>query len=150
MRDASIESGKEKTEMILSPPSVEAQDSPFPRDINRSTFSKFLRFTPEAKAFLIDKTGAFTEQLILNAVADAEESGLDIVSAKNVELAIDKHHPIPRSRVRKFAGIFGGVLLGAGISALVSMLMAGHMTEIGSILAFSLSVAGAFLIALDN
>lgn len=150
MRDPSIESGKEKTGMVLPPPGIEAQESPFPRDIDRGVFSKFLRFTPEAKAYLVDKLRAFAEQLILSSEANAEENGLDIVSAKNVEIVLDRHHPAPRSRFKKFASIFGGILLGAGISALVSMLMARQVTEIGSILAFSLSVVGAFLIALDN
>ncbi|HKH44911.1 MAG TPA: hypothetical protein VKM72_09650 [Thermoanaerobaculia bacterium] len=150
MRDTSIESGKERTEITLSPPGAEPEDSPFPKDINRSIFSRFNRFTPEAKAYFVDKLRGITEQLIMNSVANAEEDGLDSVSAINVERALLKNHPAPRSRFRKFAGVFGGILLGAGISALVSMLMTGEVTEIGTTLAFALSVVGAFLIALDN
>jgi hypothetical protein len=153
MRDALIESEKEKAQTSLfSPgaPGVEIQESPFPKDISRGVFSRFATFTPEAKAYFVDKLRIFTEQLIVNSSANAEENGLDIVSAKNVELALNRYFPAPRSRARKFAAIFGGILLGAGISALVSMLIARQVTEIGAILSFLLSVTGAFLIALDN
>jgi histone H3/H4 len=150
MRDTSIGSEKERPEINLSAPSVEIQDLPFPRYVNRTIFDKFAKFTPEAKAYLEQKLLAYTEQLIMNSEANAKESGLDNVSAKNVELALTKHHPVTRSRFRRFAGILGGILLGAGLSALISMLMAQQITEIGSILTFALSVPGAFLIALDN
>jgi hypothetical protein len=149
MRDTTIDSGKEPTQLILGSPGTE-QESPFPKYIDRNAFSKFIRFTPEAKAFLLEKLRSFTEQLILNSSAHAEEIGLDIVSAKNVEITLEKFHPAPPSRFRKFAGIFGGILLGAGISALVSMLLASQVTATGSILAFVLSVIGTFLIALDK
>ena len=56
---------------------------------------------------------------------------------------------VRRSRFKQFADIFGGVLLGAGISALVSMLL-GQVTKTGWILVFALTAAGSFLITLDD
>lgn len=150
MRDTTIESGKEKGEISLAPSGVDLQESPFPRYISRNVFNKFANFTPEAKTFFADKLRAFAEQLIQNSGANAEEQGLDIVSAKNVELALHLQQPPPRSRFRKFAGVFGGILLGAGVSVLLSMLLTEKATMIGSVLAFGLSVVGAFLIALDK
>jgi histone H3/H4 len=149
MRDTSIEPGKERTQMSVLTPGIEPQESPFPKDIDRSVLARFAKFTPEARAYFVDKLRAFAEQLIINSGASAEENGLDTVSAKNVELALSKFHPAPRSRSRRFASLLGGILLGAGISALVSMLIARQVTEVGSILAFILSIVGTFLIAFD-
>lgn len=148
MRDTSVGSEKERSNMSLSTSGVEIQESPFPKAINRTIFEKFLNFTPEAKAFVIDRIGAYTEQLIVNAEASAGD--LDIVNAKNVRLAVDMQHPSPRNRSRKFAGIFGGIFLGAGLSTLISMLMGGKISDIVLILAFGLGIVGAFLVALDN
>jgi hypothetical protein len=148
MRNTSVGSEKERSNMNLSASGIEIQESPFPKAINRTIFEKFLEFTPEAKAFVTDKVGAYTEQLIVNAEASAAD--LDIVNTKNVKLALDMQHPLPRSRSRKFAGIFGGIFLGAGLSTLISMLTGGQISDIGLILAFGLGIVGAFLVAFDN
>src|SRR5262245_3266987 len=112
MRDSSIESEKERTELTLLPTGIEVQESPFPRDISRSVFHTFAKFSPEAKSYLVDKLRAVAEQLIINSSANAAESGLDVVSAKNVEIALSRHYPAPRSRPKKFGALLGGVFLG--------------------------------------
>ena len=88
--------------------------------------------------------------MIYISAANAKEGHLDSVSALHVERATTTHQPAPNSRFKKLAGIFGGLLLGAGISALVAMLMDNEVTAIGAALSFALGVAGTLLIDLIN
>ncbi len=150
MRNASIDSNKERAELVLTAPGVEPQESLFPTEIDRVVLPKYRKFTPEAKARLHDYLRDRAEQVIQISVANAKENRLDTVSAMHVEFATTTHHPAPVKRFKKLAGIFGGVLLGAGISALISMLMESNVTPIGSTLALALGVVGTFLIDFEK
>ena len=105
-------------------------------------------FSPPAFSALKSKIGQHLTDLINESIKVSKRYRADTVSAAHVERASEY---LVTSTSRKFyrhLGTVGGILLGAALSNILAMTLAGQYTGGGTILSAALGICGAFMIAL--
>ena len=89
----------------------------------------------------------YTAQLITESAKTAKRHKTDTVSASHVEHSSQFLVSSTSNKVYKHFGTFGGILLGAGISNLLSMITTNQFNVAGIAISVSLTGLGAFLVA---
>nr|VFJ45837.1 MAG: hypothetical protein BECKFW1821A_GA0114235_101121 [Candidatus Kentron sp. FW] len=105
-------------------------------------------FSPPAFKTLEIKIGEYVSELVNESVKVSKRYRADTVSAAHVERASEYLVANTSRRVYRHLGTIGGVLLGAAISNILAMSLAGQYTGEGAISSTVLGVIGAFMIAL--
>ena len=101
-------------------------------------------FSRKAKLLLGEKIRSYADQLVATSLVAAR--GLDSVSAKQVADASGFLSQAEKTDPNELAVALGGVLLGAGLSALVALLLSPRISTIVLIGTVVLCSAGSFLI----
>ena len=104
-------------------------------------------FSPAALTAYKAKTTDYMEELFTESFKAARRQEADVISAAHVVAAADRLVSRPTSRKMQRFGMLGGVLLGVGLSQLVSMAATGQFTAVGTLLACASGIVGAFAIA---
>ena len=105
-------------------------------------------FSPPAFNLLKAKIAQHVTELVNESVKVSKRHRADTVSAAHVERASEYLVASTSRRVYRHLGTVGGILLGAALSNILAMTLAGQYTGGGTILSASLGVVGAFMIAL--
>ncbi len=90
----------------------------------------------------------FIAELIAESRRVAQRYRADTVSAAHVERAGEYLVTSSTRRLFRHLGTVGGILLGAGLSTLLSMATSETFARLPTLLAMSIGVVGAFLVAL--
>jgi hypothetical protein len=147
---ANLDQGRSERES-LSIYDLIPDEPAFLKEIGRTWADVYRRsFSSEAQLVLVDKVRAHIEQLIARSSTFAQQAQSDNVSASNVERASDSMGTHVRGKLNKISVVFGGVLLGAGLSSFVSILLSPpQASPTALIVTFTLCAAGSFLVGLD-
>jgi hypothetical protein len=105
-------------------------------------------FSPPAFATLKDKIGQYVIELVNESINVSKRHRADIVSSAYVERASEYLVSSTTGRLYRHLGTVGGILLGAALSNILAMTLAGRYTGGGTILSAALGIGGAFMIAL--
>ena len=105
-------------------------------------------FSPPAFRTLKEKIAQHINELINESVKVSNRHRADTVSAAHVERASEYLVTSTSRRVYRHLGTVGGILLGAALSNILAMTIAGQYTGGGTIVSASLGIVGAFMIAL--
>jgi len=105
-------------------------------------------FSPPAFGTLKAKIAQHVTELINESIKVSKRHRADTVSAAHVERASDYLVSSTSRRVYRHLGTVGGILLGAALSNILAMTLAGQYTGVGTILSATLGIGGAFMIAL--
>jgi hypothetical protein len=105
-------------------------------------------FSPAAFALLRSKIAQHISELVDESVKVSKRHRADTVSAAHVERASEYLVSSTTRRFYRHLGTVGGVLLGAALSNILAMTLAGQYTGGGTILSATLGTVGAFMIAL--
>lgn len=87
-------------------------------------------------------------ELVNESVKVSKRHRADTVSAAHVERASEYLVTSTSRRIYRHLGTLGGILLGAALSNILAMTLAGQYTGGGTIVSASLGIVGAFMIAL--
>ena len=105
-------------------------------------------FSPPAFATLTDKVARYVIDLVNESVKVSKRHQADTVSAAHVERASEYLVSSTSNKIYRHLGTVGGVLLGAALSNILAMSLAGQYSGAGTILSASLGIVGPFMIAL--
>ena len=105
-------------------------------------------FSPPAFDILKDKIAQHITELVNESVKVSKRHRADTVSAAHVERASEYLVTSTSRRIYRHLGTLGGILLGASLSNILAMTLAGQYTGGGTIVSASLGIVGAFMIAL--
>lgn len=105
-------------------------------------------FSPPAFRVLKAKVSEYVVELVNESVKVSRRHVADTVSAAHVERAAQYLVASTSHRLYKHLGTVGGILLGAALSNLLAMVLAGQYTGQGTILSAAFGITGAFLIAM--
>lgn len=105
-------------------------------------------FSPHAFGTLRSKISEFVVELVNESIKVSKRHRADTVSAAHVERAAEYLVSSTSRRFYRHLGTVGGILLGAALSNILAMTLAGQYTGGGTILSVALGVVGAFAIAL--
>lgn len=105
-------------------------------------------FSPAAFRTLKEKIAQHVTELVNGSVKVSKRHRADGVSASHVERASDYLVTSTSRRFYRHLGTVGGILLGAALSNILAMTLAGNYTGGGTIVSASLGIVGAFMIAL--
>ena len=94
------------------------------------------------------KIAQHVNELVNESVKVSKRHRADTVSAAHVERASEYLVSSASRRIYRHLGTVGGILLGAALSNILAMTLAGQYTGGGTILSATLGIVGAFLIAL--
>jgi len=106
-------------------------------------------FSPKAFERLKEKISEYSAQLITKSIKVARRRESETVSTKNVEQASQYLVSSTGSKLYRNIGTLGGILLGAGLSTFLSMVVAGVFTTSVVLIALSLTLVGMFMVALQ-
>lgn len=143
------EGGKSRSDREKLALHPSADDFPVARQMDSETVAKFLEFSDPAKATTRQLVLDYASKLIHAASTAKENVDGDNVSEANVLEAAYGLNRREGKGLKKLAGILGGLLLGTGLSTLVSVIQAEKFDRSGIILTAVTGVLGAFLIAVD-
>ncbi len=105
-------------------------------------------FSPPAFATLKAKVGQYVIELVSESVKVSKRHRADTVSSAHVERASEYLISSTSGRIYRHLGTVGGIFLGAALSNILAMTLAGQYTGGGTILSAALGIIGAFMIAL--
>lgn len=105
-------------------------------------------FSRHAFGTLRTKISEFVIELVNESIKVSKRHRADTVSAAHVERAAEYLVSSTSRRFFRHLGTVGGILLGAALSNILAMTLAGQYTGGGTILSVVLGVVGAFAIAL--
>jgi hypothetical protein len=105
-------------------------------------------FSAPAFSALKEKIGQHITELVNESVKVSKRHRADTVSAAHVERASEYLVTSTSRRIYRHLGTLGGILLGAALSNILAMTLAGQYTGGGTIVSASLGIVGAFMIAL--
>jgi hypothetical protein len=105
-------------------------------------------FSPAAFRLLKEKVGQHLHELVTESIKVSRGYQADTVSAAYVERASEYLVTSTNGRPVRHIGTVGGILLGAGLSTLLTMTIAGQFTKGGTLLSVVIGVIGAFMVAL--
>ena len=103
--------------------------------------------TPAFKA-LKERIGQYVIELVNESVKVSKRHRADTVSSAHVERASEYLVSSTSGRIYRHLGTVGGILMGAALSNILAMTLAGQYTGGGTILSSALGIVGAFMIAL--
>jgi len=103
---------------------------------------------PPAKTKLNERVLQFRTDLVAESVKVSGRRQADAVSAVDVERARENLASRTSHKIYRHLGALGGVLLGAALSKILDMGLAGQYSGEGTVLSASLGIIGAFMIAL--
>lgn len=104
-------------------------------------------FSEPAFARLREKVSEHVAQLISESIRVSKRHRADTVSTSDVEQASRHLVSSTSHKVFKHLGTVGGILLGAGVSNMLSMLTTNQFNITGIVLSFVLAVVGTFMVA---
>ena len=110
--------------------------------IDQTTFSSSAFIT------LKDKIGEYIENLINESVKTSQRHQADTVSSKHVEHAAEYLVAITSRRFFRHLGTVGGIILGASLSNILSMVGNDSFTSLGVLVSIVFLIAGVFMITL--
>ena len=105
-------------------------------------------FSPPAFATLKAEIGQYVIELVNESLKVSNRHRADTVSSTHVERASEYLVSSTTGRIYRHLGTVGGILLGAALSNILAMTLAGQYTGGGTILSAALGIVGAFMIAL--
>ena len=105
-------------------------------------------FSAAAFSVLRAIVSGFIAELIAESRRVAQRYRADTVSAAHVERASEYLVASTTRRIFRHLGTVGGVLLGAGLSTILSMATAETFPRVPTLLAAGIGLVGAFMIAL--
>jgi hypothetical protein len=97
---------------------------------------------------LSQRVDSYIEDLADESAKISRRYQADLISAVHVEKAAEHLLSGSASKAYRHAGTIGGILLGVGLSTMVSVVLANNVTVTGLILSCSFSVIGTLLVAL--
>ena len=112
------------------------------QDIDQTPFteSAFLRFKENISSYI--------SQLFVESIKTARRHHSETVSTSDVERANQYLVSSASHKIYRHLGTIGGILLGAGVSNLLSMVTTNQFNLNGIIVTVVLAVIGSFLVAL--
>lgn len=105
-------------------------------------------FSPPAFSALKGKISEYVVELVNESIRVSKRHVADTVSAAHVERAAEYLVSSTSRRIYRHLGTVGGILLGAALSNILAITLAGQYTGGGTIVSAVLGIAGAFMIAL--
>lgn len=105
-------------------------------------------FSPQAFSTLKAKIAQHMTELVNESIKVSKRHRADTVSAAHVERASEYLVSSTSRSIYRHLGTVGGILLGAALSNILAMTLAGQYTGGGTILSAALGMIGAFMIAL--
>lgn len=105
-------------------------------------------FSPPAFGTLKAKISEYVVELLNESIKVSKRHRADTVSAAHVERAAEYLVSSTSRRFYRHLGTVGGILLGAALSNILAMTLAGQYTGGGTILSVAFGIIGAFMIAL--
>jgi len=143
------------TDTNVPPTAVEAEREFSIEDLQRAMSEAerkldevdIVSFSPAAVSMLKGKIEQFIVDLFDESIRIAKRRQADTVSWSHVKRASDNLVSLSRARAEDQLGTLGGTLLGAGVSAMVLLIIGGSATVSGIGTALVASLAGAGLIA---
>lgn len=105
-------------------------------------------FSPPAFATLKFKVAEYISDLVNESIKVSQRHQSDTVSSAHVERASEYLVSSTSRRLFRHVGTVGGILLGASLSNLLTMTIAGQYTAFGTLVSSGLGIVGAFLVAL--
>lgn len=105
-------------------------------------------FSPPAFATLKGKISEYVVELVNESIKVSKRHVADTVSAAHVDRAAEYLVSSTSRRIYRHLGTVGGILLGAALSNILAMTLAGQYTGGGTIVSAALGITGAFMIAL--
>lgn len=105
-------------------------------------------FSPAAFATLRDKISVYVAELVAESGRISRRHRADTVSAAHVDQAADYLVADSGRRFYRHLGTIGGILLGAAVGNLLSMITANQFSFGGVVVTCALGIVGSFLIAL--
>ncbi|MBA7658214.1 hypothetical protein ES703_66163 [subsurface metagenome] len=105
-------------------------------------------FSTEAFATLKEKVGQYVTELVLESIKTSERYQSDTISKTYVERASLYLFSSKSRKLYKNLGMFGGIILGASVSNIITMITSGNYSTLGVILAIVLVSAAIFMITL--
>ena len=106
-------------------------------------------FSPPAFGTLKANISEYVTELVNESIKVSKRHSADTVSSAHVERAAEYLLSSTSRRFYRHVGTVGGILLGAALSNILAMTLAGQYTGAGTILSAALGIAGAFMIALN-
>lgn len=104
-------------------------------------------FSAAATATLESVTVRTLRVLVAEAQGIALRHGADTVSATDVKQAHRYLVTPPANWLQRHLGMIGGVLLGSGVSTLISLAIAETLDRTPTLLAAAVGIVGAYLVA---
>ncbi len=105
-------------------------------------------FSPNAFSVLRSKIAEYIADLIRESIKVSKRHQSDTVSAAHVERASEYLVSSTARKLFRHVGTVGGIFLGAGISNMLTMTVAGQYSPLGILVSAGLGIVGAFMIAL--
>lgn len=105
-------------------------------------------FSPHAFDVLKFKIVEYISDLVNESIKVSKRHQSDTVSAAHVERASEYLISSTTKRIFRHLGTIGGILLGAALSNLLAMTIAGQYSASSTLISSALGIVGAFLIAL--
>jgi hypothetical protein len=105
-------------------------------------------FSPLAYLCLKSKIAEYISDLISESVKVSKRHRADTVSVAHIEQASAYLVSSVSKRIFKHIGTIGGIFLGAAISNILAMTIAGQYTAVSTLVSATLGIIGAFMIAL--
>ena len=105
-------------------------------------------FSPSAFATLKDKIREYIENLVNESVKISRRHQADTVSSAHVQRAAEYLVAITSRRFLRHLGTVGGIILGASLSNILSMVGNDSFTSLGVLVSVALLIAGASMITL--
>lgn len=105
-------------------------------------------FSPSAFSVLKEKISEYIVQLVSESIKVSKRHQADTASAAHVERASEYLVSSTSRRFFRHLGTVGGILLGASLSNILLMTVAGQYSTVGTLVSAGLGIIGAFMIAL--
>lgn len=99
-------------------------------------------FSPAAFSALKARVAQYIDELVGESANARKLDRSDIISVKHIESAVDHLKQSNRRRIYKQSGTLGGVLLGACLSSLYSMITSNQPTTAGVIFLVTSGIGG--------
>jgi histone H3/H4 len=106
------------------------------------------KFTPSAVDTLDDKIEEYIENLVNESDKISQRHQADTVSSMHVERAAEYLVTITSRRFFRHLGTVGGIILGASLSNILSMVGNNSLTSLGVLVSVALVIVGASMITL--
>jgi hypothetical protein len=105
-------------------------------------------FSPHAFSVLKWKISEYISDLVNESIKVSKRYQADTVSAAHVERASEYLVSSTSRRLFRHLGTMGGIFLGAALSNILAMTVAGQYSALSTLISIGLGIIGAFMIAL--